>query len=834
MRQTSLPRKRTLLATTASLALVVASVASAGTAAPPEICQAAKQRMAGSYARCIARAEALATLTQGRAETMACDAALSRSFETIEAWGLPCPLAGDLALQRTALRRCLDATVETVHGTASALGDTANCDSKRIRAAGRYLQCVQRHAAFTSEGLSFLAPPLDRCRTKLDRAVGLAAFAGDCSAADPSASLAKRLDACTAALDPQLTTYTGVVSVITRHPDGHPREVGVAVERTLDSVWTVDGLETIYFGEGELARALADDEGRPARVRGTVQLGIEFLRTLHLQSYELEDEAAVAPLPEAATRDVQIVGTVQVYDRFEDGHPKTLAVAPESGMEHVLVTTNKSQELRYRIGHRVRIDGTREADERVRVTAYEDLENNPIVAPGDGFRVSYLAGGEDENGRLMGGVEVDALIAFDGKIFAGTSMRRNTQEESPDPEVSSQILVLDRPDGRWRVDFEAPIDEGSDSPRIVFLDVVRFATDARGEPLDEPVSFLAAVSGGGEIYLRPAGDEAPWVATGLLPVVRAAAGPRGKTDARSVVSHDDRITGVSHLFAGAGVGRSGAGGGIYRGSYDPALPELVRWEPQAEYAIPDARPNPRVMGLTEVAGSAYASLGTLLLRREDGPQPSWVEVFRDVREAGNDSIRRAIGIEGPNGEDSLLFGIEGPNCRTVSIDVDDADAATEEVFLHREIPGGYYGAVAYNGPTQRRLDDGSTATILGAMVFRPLRGVGDDIGPDLGRVYNFTDGMFLWRDSDGAYFWNRIHDRTLEVHPPLVGVRSVLAHSPFAGEENVLYFSGFDHNRHLWHNTGWIFKARLEDIRAGLAPFRDLASQAPIEVDHAD
>src|SRR6266478_2350704 len=66
------------------------------------------------------------------------------------------------------------------------------------------------------------------------------------------------------------------------------------------------------------------------------------------------------------------------------------------------------------------------------------------------FQVSFAAGSRDEAGRFAGGTEVRLLVAHGGRLYAGNGY----WEDRPGPEglQDAQILVLDRPGGRWRVD----------------------------------------------------------------------------------------------------------------------------------------------------------------------------------------------------------------------------------------------------------------------------------------------------------------------------------------------------------------------------------------------
>jgi hypothetical protein len=614
-----------------------------------------------------------------------------------------------------------------------------------------------------------------------------------------------------ARLDPDALLLEGPVVALTRYDDGQPKQVGISIAPVDDSFWLVDDRELVYLGNNALARDLAGDVGRSVRVQGDVFVGLDFLRTVFPNAYELDGVVVTAPGPSPQTAKSSLEGTIVVLERYANGHPHVLGIATDDGDVVSFVETNKSEELRYRIGRQVRVDGVRHRRTgSMTVVSYTELEGNPLVRAGDGFRLSFLAGGLDENGQLMGGVEVDTLAAFDGKVFAGTSYRRNTQEETPDPMVPGQVLVLDRPDGRWRVEFTIPTEEATNGPRVVLLTVVRFETDGSGRPLDHVVTMLAAVGGNGEIYLRAPGEDEPWIATGLRETLSQVAPGRG-LDARSLVSHTDAITGVSSLFVGAGVGRHGGdGGGIYRGTYDPTRPTRITWSPVPEVAITGQDANPRVMGLTVAEGQVYASLGKSLLRRTDGPTPTWNEVYTYSLPAGLDALRRASVLHGPGGEPSLLFGVEGVTGRMVRVDLETGEAIPELLPLPA-VAGSYYAILAYNGPAIRFREGGEIA-IAGMELFRPRSGPVQPEIPDLGRHYDWTDGLIVVRDPDGTYGVNRIHDPTLEVHPPVVGVRAILPHSPFPGEEDVMYFGGFDHLGHYSHNTGWIFKAHVDDV----------------------
>jgi len=170
----------------------------------------------------------------------------------------------------------------------------------------------------------------------------------------------------------------------------------------------------------------------------------------------------------------------------------------------------------------------------------------------------------------------------------------------------------------------------------------------------------------------------------------------------------------------------------------------------------------------------------------------------------------------PDGSSALLLGAEGVLGQLMRVEIEAGNSSSEELALQSLFPESTYTIVAYDGPVVRRGDDGTESAILGFEMNRVRSTAEPDPGDfDLGRVYEFTDGLFLWREPNGDYWMNRIIDPALEVSPPLVAPRAVLAHSPFSGEKEVVYFGGFDHNGHLFHNTAWIAKGHLDDLRDG-------------------
>jgi hypothetical protein len=76
------------------------------------------------------------------------------------------------------------------------------------------------------------------------------------------------------------------------------------------------------------------------------------------------------------------------------------------------------------------------------------------------FEVLFVPGSRDDAGRFMGGMEMRVLTTHAGKLYAGNGY----WEDQPGPEglQGAEILVLDSPGARWRVDhfFDEQLPDG--------------------------------------------------------------------------------------------------------------------------------------------------------------------------------------------------------------------------------------------------------------------------------------------------------------------------------------------------------------------------------------
>ncbi|MEM9282502.1 MAG: hypothetical protein AAGA96_11795, partial [Verrucomicrobiota bacterium] len=254
----------------------------------------------------------------------------------------------------------------------------------------------------------------------------------------------------------------------------------------------------------------------------------------------------------------------------------------------------------------------------------------------------------------------------------------------------------------------------------------------------------------------------------------------------------------------------GTGGGeIYRGSYDPELPERIRWESEPEYQNPDFDGGAfkRCQGFTVANGKLYASVSPRLLRREDGENPEWVEVFSwEPEERAGAGLRGITAVLAPNGSHEVIIGSREQEGRILRIDPMDHYGVTDELDSRKfldETVGSFRGGklVAYN-----RLVEGPHPVSGKPVHWLTVAGV---------KSGDVQAAWLLVRNSDAAYEPVRVFDSSLEPHPLLVSTRT-LEFSPW--NEIEFFTGGFDGaaNDRKNHNSAWIFRGVIgETARAG-------------------
>ena len=436
--------------------------------------------------------------------------------------------------------------------------------------------------------------------------------------------------------------------------------------------------------------------------------------------------------------------------------------------------------------------------------------------------MSFFPGSQDAEGRFMGGTEIRSLVAHAGKLFAGNGYWEDKSEASR----GAQILVLDRPGGRWRVDHA--FDELMPGGRARYIavgamDEVHFDTDGNGNPLAKPVSILLASTWDradeDKVFAR---DDATggWIGVVLAYNERIAGAKIAQV--RSFGSHRDRITGIAYAFAGQ------RPQGIYSGVYDPTVPGRIRWSKAPELEL-SALPIPEFRGLggrlrvtsfAECNDHLYAAVGQQIYERIDGAAPHWRLIYTNPDPGRSQSgLRGLTAVPSPSGHgQALLAAVEGTAPRIVRIDPGDGGETTE-VDLHGLLSRAWgmetgYTIAAYNNMTEVRNSNGEDVLLIGLEAVIPR----SSPVADPNKLFNLSDGRrvqrdawYLIRHSNGEYDLRRIPAVTGQ---PMVATRSIVV-SPFPGEGDALYFSGFDANVAAAHDTAWIVRSTLEAATGG-------------------
>jgi len=417
-------------------------------------------------------------------------------------------------------------------------------------------------------------------------------------------------------------------------------------------------------------------------------------------------------------------------------------------------------------------------------------EQTPVSQkPAITWKRDYLAGTRDVNGEFMGGTETMRIVAFQESLYAALSYW--TDQPGNDPQPGTQILSKSGPGEGWKVAVSF-----SDSRRVSALESIQLTTDHEGTPLDTPVELLFADAG--EITARGNGNLRCFLlsSAGGDWVESIIAEKADRAFIRAFGSHKDPVTGVHSVYAGTGAGE------IYRGSYDPESPTSVRWEAMPEYQNPDFDGGAyrRCQGFCVANGKLYASVAPRLLERQDGPNPSWVEVFRwDPEDRAGAGLRGITAVPAPDGNHEVILGSREQEGRILRVDPANGYEVTDELLSHvflREQLGDFRGGklVAYNRfvpglhPTSQIPIH--WVTVVGRQAYQP------------------NSAWLMIRKRDGSYEVVEVSDPNDQASIPLISTRT-LTFAPW--DANELYVGGYDGaaNNRQNHNTAWIYRGTL-------------------------
>jgi hypothetical protein len=428
-----------------------------------------------------------------------------------------------------------------------------------------------------------------------------------------------------------------------------------------------------------------------------------------------------------------------------------------------------------------------------------------------GFEVSYTAGERDAAGHFMGGTELRNLSAHGGRLYAGNGYWMD--QPGPEGRQPAQILVLDNPAARWRV--ERGLDERMPNGRprhlaVSALQGTTFSTDYTVRTMLRAVSMLFAgtwdLSGASQVMSRNDANGA-WTAMSL-PVPRVTSGIQ---QVRAMATHRDGRTGVDQLFAGNDPH------GIFSGGYDDAAVGGIRWgaSPELDISRLSAPSFPgltllRVASFAECNGILYATIGQQIYRRLDGAPPRWELFYTNPRPGYSETgLRGLTAVPHPSGAgQALLVAVEGTAARIIRIDPSNGGETTEldiPAFLNSTwaTKVGYVIA-AYNDMTVVAEPRSEAKVLIGIEAFLPASSL---VPAGHVRVDGLDGGgWYFVRQGERRYDLRKIGSSQPLTGTPLVATRAIAA-SPFPNDADTIYFAGFDANKRAAHNTAWIFRA---------------------------
>lgn len=438
------------------------------------------------------------------------------------------------------------------------------------------------------------------------------------------------------------------------------------------------------------------------------------------------------------------------------------------------------------------------------------------------FSVSYQAGKKDSNWNFMGGTEMRVLAAHKGKLYGGIETWMDTiPTNGQDPYIGAQILRLDAPNGNWQLDrhFNEPRNNPQPGQRTLFrnegvtaLESIIFKTDSLGNPLPKPDTILIAAcrdfNGIASVYTR--NDlTGIWTETVVAPTAGTL-----KATIRSLVSYRDKVTGVDLVFAGC------LPQGMVAGVYAPQLPGKISWRvPEISASNTNVGVagsgsfQGRPMAFAECNGQLHIAAAPVVLRRQDGPNPKWIEVFRyalNVTPGGSSGLRGLTCIPNPNGNgQSLLAALEGNQGAMIRLDPKPTLPYSSTIELNimqnltdawKTIPpaiNASYVVVANSEMTWVKDPITQDSTLFITIQHHPAKARDDAF-------------YYIRRVKNGAITYDLKRIDNTKLNPLLIlnSTRACII-SPFTNDNQYLYFGGYDADDNPNHNSAYALRADI-------------------------
>jgi hypothetical protein len=447
------------------------------------------------------------------------------------------------------------------------------------------------------------------------------------------------------------------------------------------------------------------------------------------------------------------------------------------------------------------------------------------------YTVSFMAG---ENGIC--GTETMRLVAHGGKLYCGLS----NWEDTPGSYAGPQVLVLDSPRGKWRVDNTFNRTQSNGQPyfqRVDSLQELTFNYDGQGNKLPAPVSLLVAglenwAPEGGYplaepliIYSRD-DSSGTWIGA-QLPIKSEAI--------RSFGLYHDPSLHIDYAFAGAS-------SGFLRGVYNASTPGLISWGPYLEGANPPT--DGRIMSFENFGSSSiYASSKPYIyqytgvtpappphLAPPPPASPPWQPVANLTSFIDTKVVYPGSGVRGLSTVDGgirMIGGLEGPAWKAAILSFSPAG---QDLKVDQELNINHFieqtlGVNFTNNPGAKTIAGGDSNLISAY----------DNIPP----VINPSNGQTVWlvglgfdpcyrcpfpKRGNDSWFLSRTAPYKYTLHEiPSLGfvdpgtdpqlcpcaVRTMTV-SPFPEDQGqVLYIGFYDTNNAPCHNTAHAYRVGL-------------------------
>jgi len=431
---------------------------------------------------------------------------------------------------------------------------------------------------------------------------------------------------------------------------------------------------------------------------------------------------------------------------------------------------------------------------------------------------SYDAGYADSKGAYAGGSEIMHLVPHKRKLYAANGYWMDSRWRRPPyaQKQSAQVLRLDSSNGRWEVDLDMgkSNNKGFRYMKGNILKSVTFTRDGSGKVLPEPKNLLVMAAGA---YVKNDGVVSAWVrddASGKWKhgiVKRGSRAGGARWIPRDMEVYRDKVTGAERLFLLIG------NPGIISGVYDDSQPTGIRWDSNVEFPAKGGF-STRPLGIAEANGALLFSVGGVIYRRVDGPDPTYRKLLALGGGVNTDvgGIRGLTAIANPSGKGQSVLFLWAPNGRSPSrvkrLDPDGSGGyrAHDEANLS-SLMGAKLGVrVGYSLGAHSNMYPavhpvtGKTVHIIGFQgnlpKSSPLRWEGS-------RLY--AGAMYAIRAADRTYTLHEVNGAYAPGKPFLVSPRS-FAHSPFG--DNLVFVGGHDASGIRSDDMAWIFKASLEVV----------------------